>query len=503
MSFNKPKSFSFAGGSNEEGSNQVFNPGSIKEIIKRTFKWDDETLNDFKDLKTNETFFNNLNVRKILMFLGTEIGRDTHMDIHVANHIENTINEIDNGVEIKPIVSVVGYAGSGKDYLIDKLNGDFATTGDVRFENELKYVLIVNKYFDNPKKLKEELLKLVSDFTFDPDLIYTKTYSYLLGNGQEETVSKIIERIDSQNITTFEGFVEIYKDFEKENKIMPTINEILVTMGFTRNDIVYECYESIFNKAGVNAEDDEKLQNFHFFLDEDYNLDFKINKTTYVKKNGEFVEEDRVEGFEDKEKIYPEDLNIKEFLIIEDEIMKNFDNKMKLFNPNGKYCDGPVESQIIMNKEDYEDLQSNNIILIHKPFFTPTKPDFQNISELEDGLVNYHLKQVFKVGFGVKNEDEYETQMRNSFKNLQEVFSDEFSLLNEKEKVSYLIELLNKYGITRGNPKHPSETMPEIMVENGVEAVENIPFVKSKNVIQTIVDSNNNTISNRKRRIPE
>lgn len=533
MANKKPLSFSMAGGTNEMGRNQVYNPGSIKEILKRSFDWNEDTLNDYKDNRTNEKIFPFTNTRQTLMFTGTEIGRELHEDIHVINHIENTINKINNGEKIKPIVCVIGYAGHGKDWQLKSLEGDFSITGDIRFPNELKYILIVNKYFNEPQKLKEELLKLVNNFTFDPELLLIKTYHYILGNGKEKITNDIIKTIAFEHVTTIEGFIEVYNRFKEDNKEMPTLNEILYSMSFTKNNNVESTFSHILIETLKNTrikieekakkegsynidfenlsfdfdlfEFDENFFHFEYYLDENSDIQVNFNPDSYeVDKEGKIK---KISYFEDNDfdllSYYldkPQNdyfLNLDKFVKLREETMKTFDNKINLFNPNAKYINGKKRSNINMDENDWNNLESNFIYFIFKTFETPKKTKAKNLEELESLLINHHLNHVWNDGFGSTKEN-YKKEIEVAFSNLKNIFSEDLNGLNNVEKVNKFISILNQYGLTRSNPKHASEMLPDTLRKKGINPIKITPFSKEgfslkKEVEKKIENSINNS----------
>lgn len=504
----KPTKLSLAGGSVEPGTNEVANPQSMKEVLKRIFNWDDKTLNLYKDFEVERTFFNNLNVRKILMTLGTEIGRETHADLWVLNHVENLINKIDAGEEIKPLVSVSGLAGHGKDFQLSLLEGDFIATGDVRFQNELKFVLIVNEFRNNPKRLREELVKISEGFTFDPELLEVKFYTHFMGTGTENLQNEIIDQIINSNAKSSSDLVEIYNKLSLSNEKMPTLHELLYKM----RSLLYKDWREKFPKEpgtsfrsyikdqpssdpiaavfrdvliiaadGISKNLSVNMNEVADMLFSDLNMDYfhyeftnegiSVLNTDFYKQqsNGEWIEwikpelelyndiTSKLEKYEENDKL--------EYLKFVDLYMEDFLAKMDFFNPKTHpgYANGPVDTNISMNKKDYSNLAENNIFAIFKVFEVPENiiKNSQTLDEFEQNLKDYHLKNVYKPFFDISKD--YFNKSLNLLNDLSGVKS--INVIKDLVE-DYILGMMDGEGVLNKNSKLIEDFINDIFVMN-------------------------------------
>lgn len=490
-----PRGFSFAGGTAEEGYNQVSNPAAIKEMLKRPFKWSESQMVHKKDVGVEELVFQGtstnsttgrvalrgINVRGSLMGMGTEVGREVHADIHVINHVERVVNEIDRGGDIESIVAIIGYAGHGKDYQISRLRGKFAVTGDIRFKNELKFVRIVNEFYSDLPKLREELMKLVRGFNYDPDLLDIKLYTHIMGTGTEELQNEIISEIRTRGLNTYEDFLSLYREYEGENKLMPSLQELLRAMALDSDSNVYAVYDAIMDNANryvqslVEDEEDEELvkgfdlSNFdqeleYFYYDFGKNGEVRVLTRDVFEKNGEewskkeFLDEENqeiIDFIEEKSRVRlpAKTLSDERILAVDEDGSFYFENRGKVFKgfKNGSLVclgvgevskkgevfieDEKVKSQLEVSDSGLVEAGDGSVFLSRNGYVFEVN-DANEVGETKEGSVSKKGFDATILFYGKKfelNKKEFcilREDYKNNFQRKKELFNTEEELKN-------------------------------------------------------------------------
>jgi hypothetical protein len=471
----------------------------IKKIIQDGLSMDAKTLDSLKNSGT-KTFFNlDLSIRQILTTIGTDIGRFLQEDTWVANQILDIIQQIDDKKPIKPIVSLIGYAGHGKDYQIGLLEGDLKATGDVRFDNELKFVILVNSYHKQPKKLKAELLKIMENFNFDIDLLNTITYSKFMGTGLIERQQEILDEVIAENISDpLALFDKIQPQIGGNN---PSLQEMLKVLSLSSNPIANDLFYAISEmgkkdlvKFGLSEREIEdfdlsdinlELNRFYYTLNDDNSITLSIQEN-YLWRNGELIKDNfednliEYEGF-DPNKIGQyrlEEKNKKEFFLISKSIQDDLKHKKEVFNPNTRYCDGPQSSLIEVTDDDLKNLPQKNVFAIFKLFEIPEGLPRDSMEVFEKALIEYHKKEVFVEMYNIKAPENI-SKYKNSINVLNKA-------VNKKES-DILTPFLKTLGIepNKVNPENLQEELELIKQLAGTVPFQQKPISE---IVNKIVD---------------
>lgn len=525
------------------------NPQSIKEILKEAIRGNDnfknfseDDLNIWKDQRTEEGFiykynegnFEVLNIRNTLIPMGTEICRYNNPDIHVLNHVVNILKEIEENPEkeIPLIVTIVGLAGHGKDYQLELLkNEEVKTMGDVRFENEIKFAYIVNKYKEDKPKLKKHLEEMVKGFNYNPKKLQYDTYQNLLGyqpeemkvyeeirDTQEDKIVVIKKQIDNKQFKSIEHLSDLLFTLEQEKILTKEgVKEIIEEIKERQNKQRKKITQEIINEIKTNSDQIENIgPDFENLLKE-------LDPKSIVDKS-ELINQIRKEGLLTKTKINklitqeymrpykPKNLEIirnfrnenpkneKYVNSILNQTKENFEEKREL---SSKLVGKETEygnSNIRLTPEEKLDLTNNFIYVIHKVFELPKYEIKENSTyeEYKTYLINYHLENIWKPNFG-NSKDKYKNEIEVSFKNHEKSNKSlKIKDLSEKEKIELLQKLLNTHGLARSNYNHESEKLPE---ELGIMKEIIIPFTKENTLIDKILNEINRKKDKEKKEI--
>lgn len=484
----------------------------IKRLIMESYGLKSDELNYYKDVATNENIFNGLNMRNLLIKTAT-LARDNHPDIHVYKHISLVLEKIERGEEINEVLAILGYAGHGKDFIINNIKDEkVSKIAGVRFENEVKYSLIVNEYKDKPQILKEELHKMVDGYNYNIDKLTSDLEGFIdkkyqKKEKQEENVykEKIIkeikneylnfdskEYIDNEDKSLLEDLKNDFENYDQDNIL--DLNYLVKSLSQEESENFKDLSEYI-----LKIINDEWYSQYE--IDEDivqFEIDLNLSKFRYTIEDGEIkierTKEYNIENIKkdldlsnkEEEREYKEILEKIEGLSLYEErssteklvnkIKEEFFEKNKIIYNNEEPClsgDEVQKSTLVLTNEDKELLSQNNIYVLFKLFKIPKNIVSTNYLAFKKELINYHLTNVYKEGYG-QTKEQYEKEILTAMKNHEEINELKlreieklvvYTTLGEKRKqqskIKILTEALKEYGLARSPYNHQSEALPK------------------------------------------
>jgi len=443
-----------------------------------------------------------------LLIKAATLARDNHPDIHVFKHISVVLDKIERGEEVNEVLAILGYAGHGKDFIINNIKDEgVSKIAGVRFENEIKFSLIVNEYKDNHEKLKEELHKMVDRYTYNEDKLSRDLENFIDKDYQE----KEKEEKELYRRRIVEDLKKEYLEFDSKEYIESEDKYILEDL---KKDLEYYDHDGILDLNYLvktfSKEESENLKDlseyilkiindewyYQYDIDEDivqFEIDASLDRFRYTIEDGEIkiernnkyeidINEDVDLLSEEEEEIYKEILEKIEGLDVYEERSSTeklvdkikdefFEKNKRIYNNEGSYLNGDEVqgSSLLLTEEDKNLLSENNIYVIFKEFELPKSIVSTNYLAFKRELINYHLTKVYKEGYG-PTKDDYEKEILTAMKNHEEINRDKFEdmgndeSINDKEKqkrkIEILKDVLKEYGLARSNYNHTSEALP-------------------------------------------